>query len=91
MIKRKMPKIKKSNVDPVELSELLLASDIIGTGDAQRAWCTDKLASERLGELFLKIMGNGAPGTFQKLVDILLDKGEWKWLGSQLKGTVSSP
>ena len=86
----KLLRIKESNVDPAELSGELLARGIIGTNDVQKASFEGKLASERRGELFLTIMGNGTPGTFHTLVEILLRKPEWKWLGEELKGTPSS-
>ena len=86
-IERKMARIRVSNVDPAELSGLLLARGIIGTNDMQRASFEGKLAPERRGELFLTIMGNGTPGIFQALVEILLCKQEWKWLGTELRGT----
>lgn len=79
-----------SNVDPAELSEELLARGIIGTNDVQKASLEGRLASERRRELFLTIVGNGAPDTFQTLVDVLLRKNEWNWLGSELKGAVFS-
>ena len=71
-IERKMARIRVSNVDPAELSELFLARGIIGTNDVQRASFEGNLAPERRGELFLTIMGNGTPGIFQALVEILL-------------------
>ena len=90
VIRGKISRIKKSNVDPAELSGELLARGIIGTNDVQKASLQGNAASERRGELFLTIMGNGAPGTFFTLVEILLRKPEWKWLGEELKGTASS-
>ena len=87
-IERKMARIRVSNVDPAELSGLLLARGIIGTNDVQRASFEGKLAPERRGELFLTIMGNGTPGIFQALVEILLCRQEWKWLGTELQGNV---
>lgn len=78
-----------SNVDPAELSGELLARGIIGTNDVRKASLEGRLASERR-ELFLTIMGDGAPGTFQTLVDVPLRKNEWSWLGSELKGAVFS-
>lgn len=90
VIQRMMPRIKVSNVDPAELSGELLARGIIGTNNERKASLEGRLASERRGELFLTIMGDGAPGTFQTLVDVLLRKNEWSWLGSELKGAVFS-
>ena len=86
VLRGKMGKIKRSNVDPAWLAGELLAADIIGNTDFQRASNSQVVADERRAELVLKVMGNGAPDVFQTLVSILLKENPVKWLGEELKG-----
>ena len=86
VLRGKMGKIKRSNVDPAWLAGELLAADIIGNTDFQRASNSQVVADERRAELVLKVMGNGAPDVFQTLVSILLKENHVKWLGEELKG-----
>ena len=86
----KIGRIRESNVDPAWLAGKLLAADIIGDSDYQRASNPREIADERLGELVGKVMRNGAPDVFQTFVSILLSKGHVKWLGEELKGKAPS-
>ena len=86
VLRGKMGKIKRSNVDPAWLAGELLAANIIGNTDFQRASNSQVVADERRADLVLKVMGNGAPDVFQTLVSILLKESHVKWLGEELKG-----
>ena len=87
VLQKQMARITGSNVDPAELSVELLAAGIIGSNQMQQASFRGTLAGQRLGDLVLNMMRNGAPDTFEKFVRILLDRNDWKWLGKELKGT----
>ena len=86
VLRGKMGKIKRSNVDPAWLAGELLAANIIGNTDYQRASNSQVVADERRADLVLEVMGNGAPDVFQTLVSILLKENHVKWLGEELKG-----
>ena len=78
--------ITESNVDPACLAGKLLAAEIIGNNDYQRASNPRESTNVRLGELVDKVMRNGASNVFQTFVNILLREGHVKWLGEKLKG-----
>ena len=86
VLRGKMGKIKRSNVDPAWLAGELLAANIIGNTDFQGASNSQVVADERRAELVLKVMGNGATDVFQTFVSILLKESHVKWLGEELKG-----
>lgn len=86
VLRGKIDRIKGSNVDPACLAGKLLSADIVGVNDAKRARNERELVANRLGDLVLTLMGNGAPNVFQTFVEILLNEGHLKWLGKELKG-----
>ena len=90
VLRGKLGRIKRSNVDPAWLAGELLAAKIIGTTDVQRATNAREIADERLGELVGVVMRNGAPDVFQAFVSILLKEDNVKWLGEELEGRVLS-
>ena len=90
VLRGKLGRIKRSNVDPAWLAGELLAAKIIGTTDVQRATNAREIADERLGELVGVVMRNGAPDVFQAFVSILLKEDNVKWLGEELKGRALS-
>ena len=88
VLRGKIGRIKRSNVDPAWLAGELLAAKIIGDEEFQRASNSREEEDERLGKLVGKAMRNGAPDVFQTFVSILLKKDNVKWLGEELKGEV---
>ena len=90
VLRGKIGRIKGSNVDPAWLAGELLAANIIGNADFQRASNSREEEDERLGKLVGKVMRNGAPDVFQTFVSILLKENHVKWLGEELKGTNDS-
>ena len=90
VLRGKLGRIKRSNVDPAWLAGELLAAKIIGTTDVQRATNAREIADERLGELVGVVMRNGTPDVFQAFVSILLKEDNVKWLGEELKGRALS-
>ena len=88
VLRGKIERIKRSNVDPAWLAGELLAAKIIGNTDYQRASNGLVVADDRRAELVIKVMGNGAPDVFQTFVSILLKLDHVKWLGEELKGEV---
>ena len=90
VLRRKIGRIREFNVDPVWLAEKLLAVNIIGITDFQRASNSREMADERLRELVFTVMRNGAPNVFQVFVEILLRENIVKWLGEELRGETPS-
>ena len=90
VLRGKIGRIKRSNVDPNWLAGELLMAEIIKHRDLERACNYQEVADNRLAELVIKIMGNGAPDVFQTFVSILLKQDHVKWLGEELKGEASS-
>ena len=90
VLRGKIRRIKRSNVDPAWLAGELLAAKIIGDTDVQRASNPREVKDDRLAELVQTVMRNGAPDVFQTVVNILLKADHVKWLGEELKGEVSS-
>ena len=88
VLRGKIGKIKRSNVDPAWLAGELLAADIIGEADFRRASNSREEEDERLGKLVGKVMRNGAPDVFQTFISILLKEKPVKWLGEELKGMI---
>ena len=86
VLRGKIGKIKRSNLDPAWLAGELLAAKIIGNTDFQKASNPREEAADRLGELIEKVMGNGAPNVFQTFVGTLLREDHVKWLGEELNG-----
>ena len=82
----KVGRIKSSNVDPAWLAQKLLAANIIGEEDEERAKNADIPKPERRGELVEIVQGNGRRGVFRTFVNILLSKPHLGWLGEELKG-----
>ena len=85
VLKKKLDKIKRSNVDPAWLGEKLLEADIIEESDVEKVNAQEG-EDGQLGKLTEKVMRNGAPDVFQVLVDIISSKPTTKWLGKELKG-----
>ena len=91
VLRGKIGRIIGSNVDPAWLAGELLAAQIIGDADFQRASNSREEEDERLRKLvFNKVTRNGAADVFQTFVSILLKKDSVKWLGEELKGEASS-
>ena len=90
VLRGKIGRIQRSNVDPAWLAGEFLAAKIIGITDFQRATNAQEIAHKRLGELVGVVMGNGAPDVFQAFVSILLKEDNVKWLGEELKGRALS-
>ena len=86
VLRRKLARIKRSNVDPAWLAGELMAATIIGSTELQKAKNPREVKDERLGELVENVMRNGAPDVFQTFVGILLKEDQIKWLGEELKG-----
>ena len=87
VLRGKLKRIKRSNVDPAWLGKELLTAEIVDVCDAERARDAQVPTDVRLGELVEMILGNGAPDVFQTLVGILFRKPHIKWLAKDLKGT----
>ena len=89
VLRGKLAKIKRSNVDPAWLGKELLAAEIVDIGDAERAKNAEVGVDVRLADLIEKVLGNGDPDVFRMLVEILFRKPHIKWLAKELKGMPS--
>ena len=85
VLREKLGKIKKSNLDTAWLGEKLLEADIIDESDVETVNAQEE-ASARRAKLTEMVMGSGAPGVFQTFVNILSSKAKLKWLANDLKG-----
>ena len=86
VLRDKLKKIERSNVDPAWLGKELLTAEIVDVCVAERARDAQVPTDVRLGELVKMILRNGAPDVFQTLVGILFRKPHIKWLAKDLKG-----
>ena len=85
VLKGKLGKIKKSNVDTDWLADKLLEADIIDESDVGKVNALEG-ASARRAELTEMILGHGGPNVFQMFVNILFSKPKLRWLANELKG-----
>ena len=90
VLRKKLQRIKDSSVDPTWLAGKLFSANIIGKDDVEKASNKEEVRAERLCQLVLLVMGNGAPGVFQTFVRILLNEPHVKWLGEELNGMTFS-
>lgn len=86
VLRGKIGKIKKSNVNPAWLAQKLLAADIIGEEEEIDAKKEDIPEEKRREDLVKLVMGNGAEGVFEKFVNILSSKRHLEWLEKEIKG-----
>ena len=85
VLKGKLEKITKSNVNTAWLANKLLEANIIDESDVEEVNALEG-ASARRAELTEMLLGSGAPGVFQVFFNILFSKPKLRWLANELKG-----
>ena len=85
VLKGKLGKIKRSNVDTDWLADKLLEAEIIDKSDVGKINALEG-ASARRAELTEMVLGHGGPNVFQIFVNILFGKPKLRWLANELNG-----
>ena len=75
-----------SALDPLKIAKHLFAKKIIDKTAREAARLKGTPKADRLEDLLVQVMDNGAPGAFQTFVEAVEKHGAHDWLVEKLKG-----